>query len=343
MPVNTTNKPDYLSLDAPEFGQRVEIVDGVYWLRMPLPFLLGHINVWMLRNDDNSVSIVDTGLNTDDTQSHWRALIGNTVLREVIATHLHPDHIGSAGWLCDTYDAPLIMSRVDYLMCRVLVSDTGKTAPEEGVDFYRSAGFDEAAIERYKAMFGGFGTMVSTLPVSFRRLRDGDTLHAAGRDWRIIITGGHCPEHASLYCEAERLFISGDQILPTISSNVSVWPTEPEADPLGDWLDACERLKRELHPDTLVMPSHGKPFHGVTDRLQALLDEHHQGLAKLRTHCIEPRRVVDTFEVLFKGRISEGNLIMATGEAQAHLNYLIHRHQIESTLTDGVAWYRTVG
>ncbi|MEM8548412.1 MAG: MBL fold metallo-hydrolase, partial [Pseudomonadota bacterium] len=211
----------------------------------------------------------------------------------------------------------------------------------DGQHFYERAGFDEAALERYRTMFGGFGQAVSTMPDSYQRLQDGDIVNIGGREWRAIATSGHCPEHISLYCDEDALLISGDQILPTISSNVSVWPTEPNANPLQAWLDACHRLQTEIRPDTLVLPSHGKPFLGAHERLRALIDEHETGLAKLRTLCREPQRVVDTFGALFKGRISEGNLIMATGEAIAHLNYLVARAEMTIEQRDNVSWYQT--
>ena len=181
------------------------------------------------------------------------------------------------------------------------------------------------------------------MPQAYHRLRDGDVLDIGERAWRIVTTSGHCPEHASLYCEADGLFIAGDQLLPTISSNVSVWPTEPEADPLGAWLDSCRRLQELLDDRVLVLPSHGKPFRGAPGRLQALIDEHEDNLDALIALCRRPQRALDTFDALFKSRITDGNLIMATGEAVAHLNYLVQRGRIARDTDDsGVHWYRTV-
>lgn len=337
--------PSYMNypLDGvPAHGDTLAIADGVAWLRMPLPFMLGHINLWLLDDHDGLTSIVDTGLNTRETQEHWRRLLEGHDVSRIVVTHMHPDHVGSAGWLHEHYGAPLYMTRAEYLMCRVLVADTGQPAPRAGVAFYRAAGFDEAALERYQAAFGGFGKAVYDLPQAYHRLQDGDVLSIGAREWRIVTTSGHCPEHAALYCERDGLFIAGDQLLPTISSNVSVWPTEPEADPLSFWLDSCRHLQAELDDAVLVLPSHGKPFHGAHGRLQALIDEHEDNLDALIALCREPRRAVDTFEALFKSRITEGNLIMATGEAVAHLNYLVQRGGLTRETDDaGVHWYRT--
>ena len=181
----------------------------------------------------------------------------------MIGTHLHPDHIGLAGWFARDLGAPLWMTRTEYLLCRILVADTGRTAPDEGVAYYRRAGFDEEALERYRSAFGGFGRIVAPLPESFRRLMDGDEFEAGGRDWKVVVGAGHSPEHACLFDEADNVNeMSGDQILPRISSNVSVWPTEPDANPLDDWLRSCHRLRDVVDDETLICPAHGEPFTG---------------------------------------------------------------------------------
>ncbi|MEL7310062.1 MAG: MBL fold metallo-hydrolase [Pseudomonadota bacterium] len=331
----------YTEIDPPSPGESVRLADQLDWVRMPLPFMLGHINLWML-GDKGETTIVDTGLNGDETQTHWKRLLEDRHLNSVIVTHMHPDHVGSAGWLVEKYDAPLYMSRAEYLMCRVLVADTGKPAPEAGVEFYRRAGFDESALQRYRDKFGIFGKAVYRMPDAYRRIYGGDRFEIGDAEWRAIETSGHCPEHISLLDEKRNLFIAGDQLLPTISSNVSVWPTEPEADPLGHWLHSCRKLIDLLDDDTLVLPSHGKPFKGAPARLQALIDEHDENLQGLQALCKTPKRVVDTFELLFRSRINEGNLIMATGEARAHLNYLVDRDVMAVSRDDnGVDWFET--
>jgi glyoxylase-like metal-dependent hydrolase (beta-lactamase superfamily II) len=327
----------------PDAGGSIAILPGVRWLRMPLPFLLGHINLWLLEDADGW-TIVDTGLGTRETQQLWGEVLerqlGGGPVNRVIVTHLHPDHVGCAGWLVERCRADLWMSREEYLLCRVLVADTGKPAPAEGIEFYAAAGFPDFALERYVKSFGAFGKMVTPLPESFRRLQDGTRLTIGSREWRVMIGRGHSVEHACLFCEELNLLISGDQILPTISSNVSVYPTEPHANPLADWLESLRELRRSLPEDVLVLPAHGKPFRGAHSRLEALVQEHLDGLGALRSLCREPVRAVDTFEVLFKSDITENNLIMAAGEAVAHLNYLQYAGEIHSWLdSKGCRWY----
>jgi glyoxylase-like metal-dependent hydrolase (beta-lactamase superfamily II) len=321
------------------------VAPGILWLRMPLPFSLGHINLWLLE-DDGGWTIVDTGVDIEESREVWRNTFAGAMqgrpLRRVLVTHLHPDHVGCAGWLTGQFDVPLWMSREEYFLCRILVADTGRETPREGDKFYAAAGFEPHQMAYYHKMFGMFGKYVAELPESYTRLKDGDTLNIGGRSWEIIVGRGHSPEHACLYCRQDNILISGDQLLPTISSNVSVYPTEPGADPLDDWLTSLNILKSRIAADVLVLPAHGKPFRGAHERLDALIAEHHDGLAKLEAACIEPRRAVDVFPALFKSRISEHNLIMATGESIAHLNYLVNNQRLTVERdANGVDWYRS--
>lgn len=328
----------------PAPGETIEIAPGVLWLRMPLTFQLNHINLWLL-DDGAGWAVVDTGIGDRATQALWEQVIGKVFrgkpVTRVIVTHLHPDHVGNAGWLCERYDAPLLMTRTDYLMCRMLVTDTGKDAPEEGLQFYKAAGFPEEELKRYRTRFGGFGWGVFRLPQAYQRLQEGDRLQIGGRDWQIVIGRGHAPEHACLWSAESGLIISGDQILPRISSNVSVFPTEPDSNPLQEWLDSCARLRDLLPDETLVLPAHGLPFRNVKKRMQDLIDGHEEGMAKLLALLDEPRRAVESFPALFRSRISGGNYLMATGESIAHLNCLIARGDIvRARGADGIDTYR---
>jgi glyoxylase-like metal-dependent hydrolase (beta-lactamase superfamily II) len=323
----------------PEYGDINPVADGVDWLRMPLPFSLSHINLWILRDGDG-IAIVDTGIDSGKSRDVWRSAIADRQLTRVIVTHLHPDHVGCAGWLCNEHDVELWMSREEYLLCRILVADTGREAPQAGVKFYTAAGFSADAIQRYQEKFGMFGRVVAPLPESYRRICDRDTLTIDTSDWEIIVGKGHSPEHACLFNAEKNVLIGGDQLLPTISSNVSVHPTEPYANPLKDWLDSLAAMKQRLPEDVLVLPAHGKPFRGAHYRLDALIAEHMAGLEKLFDACQQPQRAVDVFPALFKARISDSNLIMATGESIAHLNYLLSDGALQAELdTDGVRWY----
>jgi glyoxylase-like metal-dependent hydrolase (beta-lactamase superfamily II) len=330
----------------PERGRSIEVAPGVHWVRMPLPYALNHINLWVL-DDAHGWAIVDTGVRTEDTVAAWRELFAQAPdrrpLTRVFVTHMHPDHIGMAGWLTRKFGVRLWITRLEYLSCRVTVSDTGREAPPDGIEFYRRAGWGEAAIENYRARFGNFGKHIHALPDSYRRLTDGETVRIGAHDWRVIVGHGHSPEHACLHCPELKLLISGDQVLPRISSNVSVYPIEPDADPMADWLASLAKLKREVPDDVLVLPAHNECFRGLHARLDWLARGQEVSLQRLRRTLAEPRRAVDVFPALFARSISESDvplLGMATGESLACLNHLMHRGEVQREIdAEGVAWY----
>jgi len=337
-------KLDYPFTTTPEPGEVIEVAPGVLWARMPLPFVLKWINVWLIEDGDGW-AIVDTGIGSEVTREHWRTIfskaIGDKPITRVFITHMHPDHLGLAGWLTRKFDCPLWISRLEYVTCRMLVADTGREAPEDGVRFYRAAGWDEDALDSYRVKFGGFGKAISRLPDSYRRLSDGDVIRIGARDWRVITGNGHSPEHACLWQPELKVLISGDQVLPRISSNVSVFPTEPDADPLSDWINSCAKLRAALPDDLLVLPAHNEPFYGLHARLTNLIDGHERALARVEKRiAAEPRRVVDLFGALFARQIGPDLLGMATGETLAHLNCLIARGRAQRVRgPDGVDRY----
>ncbi len=342
--------------DAPQPGEAREIAPGVMWIRMAMPFALDHINLWAIRDGDArdpgaGWAIVDTGLQTLDTVTAWRSLLASTGalagsrVTRVLVTHMHPDHIGMAGWMTRRFDCRLWMTRLEYLNCRVLAADTGREAPEDGVRFYRRAGWTDDDLENYRARFGGFGKMIHQLPDSYQRIQDGQRLQIGAHAWRVVVGNGHSPEHACFHCSDLGLLISGDQVLPKISSNVSVFPTEPEADPLGDWMASIEKIRRDVSDDVLVLPAHNEPFRGLHARLDRLTTGHVRSLDRLREALAEPKRAVDVFGTLFARSItSEPQLLgLATGEALAHFNHLVQRGEAAAEVRpDGVAWYRRV-
>lgn len=331
----------------PPHGRTLEVAPGVHWIRMPLPYALDHINLWAL-DDDPGWAVVDTGVRTERTAELWRELFHRAPdrrpLSRVFVTHMHPDHVGMAGWLTRKFGVRLWMTRVEYMACRVLVSDTGREAPPEAIAFYRRAGWQESALENYRARFGNFGKHIHPLPDAHMRLHDGQTVRIGKHDWRVVVGAGHSPEHACLYCPALKVLISGDQVLPRISSNVSVYPLEPDADPMSEWLASLTAIRRAVPDDVLVLPSHNEPFRGLHARIDWLERGQHHALQRLRRLLAEPRRAIDVFGALFARSIGPDNvplLGMATGEALACLNYLVLRGEAGVTQDDnGVAWYR---
>lgn len=339
--MNSENRLVYPCGDAPDEAGAVEVAAGVFWLRRPLPFSLAWINVWLLEDGD-AWTLVDTGLGDARTCKIWDEAI-DTVLKgrpitRIVCTHMHPDHIGCAGYLNRRYGAPLLMTQLEYVTARMLVADTGREAPREGVAFYRAAGWDDAALDTYRRRFGGFGKDVTPLPDSYVRLSEGDELRIGARVWRVVLGNGHSPDHACLWDAEGKLFISGDQILPRISSNVSVHPTEPEANPLRDWLQSCQRFSAMLPEDTLVLPAHNDPFRGVRLRLQNLLTGHRRALDRLLSRLAQPKRVVDLYGVMFARDVPRGHEALATGETLAHLHLLIGEGRAKRTMGEDGVW-----
>ena len=347
MDMSAPSKPElqYPFAAQPGPGELMPVAPGVFWIRMPLPGRLNHINLWVIEDGDGW-ALVDTGLRTEETVALWRDLFANALrgkpLRRIFVTHMHPDHVGMAGWLARKERATLWMSRLEYLTCRVMASDSGREAPPEALEFYRQAGWSETALDAYRARFGRFGSAIHALPDCFHRLDDGMEVPIGGRTWRVVMGNGHSPEHACLHCPELDLFISGDQVLPRISSNVSLHPTEPDSNPMADWLDSVAKLRREVPDSVLVLPAHNECFRGLHARLDYLGDSQRHVLDNLSRVLSEPRRAVDVFEVLFGRPIDESQISlfgMATGESLACLQYLIGRGEAVKELRDGVAWY----
>ncbi|APG63586.1 hypothetical protein LPB140_04705 [Sphingorhabdus lutea] len=333
---------------APEIGELYHLLPDIGWTRLPVPGNLRHINIWLLADEDEhgeGVAIVDTGLQLPDTIAAWEKLFAGPLkdkrVTRVIVTHFHPDHVGMAGWLCKKFGVRLWMNRTEWLMARMLTADIRNAPPEEAIGQMRLAGWDEARLENMRQKgWGNFAKAVSPLPLGHVRLFDEQLLTIGHRKWRILTGGGHTPEHSCLYDEDNKIIIAGDQILPRITSNVSMMASEPEANPLAEWLESIEKFKLRMHDDTLVLPAHGEPFHGVQQRLDYLAKGHYDRLDKLEAALKQrPHRAVDCFGILFDRDIDDSVYGLATGEAMAHLQYLEKSGRIPVKIIDNVQWF----
>lgn len=329
---------------APGSGKTHRIANGISWARIPMPGSLGHINSWLL-DDGDGVAVVDSGMLLRECSDAWKALFDDDLkdhkITRVFGTHLHPDHIGLAGWLCKRFDTEVWMTRGEWLTARMLSADVRDTFPPEALSLQRAAGWSEELLERQAAKgWSRFSRMLFPMPLSYRRIKDGDVLDFGAHRWRVVVGSGHSPEHACLWNEAEGVLVSGDQVLPRISSNVSVNISEPHADPLGEWLDSIDKLLTLLPDDLLVCPAHGEPFKGLHTRLRALRDEHHRRLDDVHAAIGQaPLRTIDCFPLLFNRTIGDEHRDLATGEAIAHLHRLMADGRARREMTDGVYWY----
>ncbi len=334
--------------DPPEAGATREIAPGVLWLRMPLPMALDHINVYLLEDDDGWW-VIDTGIAIGPTESLWEALfaggsLGDRPVKAVVSTHYHPDHSGMAGWLCERWRVPFYMTQAEYLTGLAFSRITNDHFSWTSERHYTRAGYTAEQVERVRNQFRGLGPYVKPLPTAYNRLVDGQELTIGGRRWRVVVGRGHSPEHACLYNGALNLLISGDQVIPRITSNISVTGSEPEANPLREWLNSHERFLESLPADALVLPSHNTPFYGLHERLRFLIEHHEEHLVALEEACVDrAQTAVELLPVLFDRELDDTQVGLAVGECMAHLNYLVHRGQLQRTEDrEGRYRYRSV-
>jgi len=328
---------------SPKPGSIKEVADGVYWLRMSLPFALDHINLWLLE-EEGGWTVVDTGIATQFMRDAWELVIDNHFngkpINRVIITHLHPDHIGLAGWLTERFNCELCISQMEYQLCQSVIETTSKPITDRSIKFYQSAGYNEEQLAIHKVGFGHFAKVVSPLPSSYNQLKDAECLVINDRSWEIVIGSGHSPEHVCLYCPELNILISGDQVLPRITSNISIFPMAPNDNPLENWLNSCSNLRKRLPDDILVLPSHQEPFYGLHHRLSSLIESHNVALEKLLSYLETPKMAIDCITTMFGRKIGDSEMLFAIGETLAHLNYLIQKGKVKrETSTSGVDYY----
>lgn len=330
----------HYAAEVPPFEEPVELLPGLWWLRLRLPLRLDHVNVW-LAADDPGWTIVDTGFDTPETRLAWeRALAGLLADRPVwriLATHYHPDHIGLAGWLAARTGAELWTTRTEWLLARLLSLDTSEEFTRAYETWDRRAGLPEELILERRRAGNLYRERASPPPGSYHRLVDGDRLRLAGRDFQVVVGEGHAPEMITLVTPERDLVIAADQLLPRISPVIAVSPSTPDADPLGLFLASLKRW-RDVPADALVLPSHGRPYRNLPARLDQLAQHHEERLARSLEACVDPATVYEIMPALFDLPIGPGQLGFALGETYAHLNHLLERGMVERWLGEDGAW-----
>ena len=337
------SEPEVLSYPIPEppaFGEFVEVAEGVLWLRLPLPMALDHVNIYLFDEGDHW-TVIDTGFATKKTRAMWEAVLGKLgkPVGRVIVTHHHPDHVGLAGWFQTEHGAELVTTRTAWLFARMLMLDEQAVPASETLEYWRGAGVSAAEIEkRAQERPFNFSDVVAPMPLGFKRIKEGDRIAIGGRDWTVRIGNGHAPEHATLWSDDDELVIGGDQLLPSISPNLGVYATEPDADPVAEWIESCERLAQYAHAGQLVLPGHKMPFRGLPARLRQLVGNHHGALERLLERLERPHLATECFDVLFKRKIDSGSFGLALVESMAHLNHLHHLGEVTRKRDDNGAW-----
>jgi glyoxylase-like metal-dependent hydrolase (beta-lactamase superfamily II) len=323
----------------PSAGELIEVARGVFWLRMPLPFQLNHINLWLLRDGDGW-TIVDTGFPDDAVRASWQKIIERLdgPVKRLIVTHFHPDHLGLATWLMEQTGAPLWMTSGEFLTAHAVWHEVAGHGARFMVEQFRQHGLDTDHLAKFEKRGSGYRKAVPALPEYYHRLKAGDVAMVDGKGWKILIGHGHAPEHMALYCAELDVLISGDMLLPKISTNISVFAATPDANALSWFLDSLDEMASEMPANTLVLPSHGLPFFGVQPRVAALHAHHVERLHALEISCEHaPKSAAELLDVLFQRALDTHQTMFAMGEAIAHLNYLEQAGRLSrSTGSDGV-------
>ena len=311
--------------EPPAEGEARELAEGLLWMRLPMPWRLDHVNVYALDEGDGW-TILDTGIASRHARAVWDRLLAGPLagrpVRQVVVSHHHPDHVGLAGWFVRR-GAELRMTRTAWLTTRMLVLDVQERPDPRVLEFWRAAGMAPAILAaRAAARPYNMADIVEPLPPGFRRLVEGEALRLGGRDWRVRLGQGHAPDQATFW--GEGLILAADQILARISPNISVHASEPEADPLGEWMASCRALAgaAEMMPDAVVLPGHDLPFRAAAARLRQMEANHAAALDRLEAGLAEPRAACDCFALLFRRSVGEEDYTLALGETLAHLNRL---------------------
>lgn len=342
--LRTDDQLHYLHDTPPKGAEAFEIAPGILWVRLPLPFRLNHVNVWLLR-EAGGWTIVDTGAGTEQAREIWEVLLGSVLsngpINRIVCTHGHTDHIGLAGWLVERSDgAPFSATLVEWLAAQVRLSESQLPMRPEVVRFMAAHGCDTPTIEAYRNDRRRTHALLGEMPGAIERLRDGATIVFGGRQWRIMVCGGHALEHASFWCEDDKILIAGDQVLSKISPMIGVYPNEPWADPLAEYLASLHRF-RALSEDALVLPSHGLPFRGLYTRLDQLQHHHELRLDHLARLMDGPRTAMELTHGLFPKAVAEGQGRHALAETIAHAHYLVGRGRaVRETAEDGRILFR---
>ena len=337
-----TPEIEFLTDHIPEPTEVYEITPGIQWVRMPLPFRLNHINLWLLE-DESGWTMVDTGINDDRTKEIWKSILGSVLngkpLAKLVCTHAHPDHIGLGGWIHDEYGAELVITREEWTFGR-LVSMGGYKTKKNHEDYFLKIGCDEADLPSFGDHIMSADELYCDVPLHYERMRDGSKIEMGGKSWEVIIGLGHSLEHACLYCEELNVMIAGDQVLPKITPTIMVHSNEPEANPLEDFLISNEKL-RHLPEDVTILPSHNRPFKGIHRRLDEYISHHEERLEVVLESCDQPRSGIEVSKILFPQDLDFHGKYFASGEAMAHIRYLEVKGKLSRSLgTDGVERYQ---
>lgn len=325
--------------NTPDDGLVASVMQGIRWLRMPLPFVLNHVNLWLIE-DGHGWSCIDTGVTWDKGKAIWKEVLKTHPLNRQIVTHCHPDHVGLSGWLQQQTGAPLWMTQGEYLSAQAHINQIGNCSIPAMLSLFKRHGLDDTRLAALQKRGNAMKAGCPVLPETYHQMREGDRINIGGFSWEVIIGFGHAYEHAAFYCNGLNILISGDMLLPSISTNVPVAACCPDGNPLKDFLDSLQKF-RKLPDNTLVLPSHGRPFIGIHERVD-FLERHHQDRCDLvLSLCRQPQTACGIMPRLFERDITDAHQCQfAMGEAIAHLNYLEQQSLVKPMEKNGILYYQ---
>lgn len=319
--------------EPPASGAVIEVAPGILWARLALPFRLDHVNVYFLEDDDGWY-IFDTGIANRETKAAWHTLLNGPMaglrIKGLIVTHHHPDHIGLAGWLCETLDVPMLTSRTSFLSCMTFAHSPSVLEASEYSRFYARHGMSPEIAALVSTQGHDYLRMLSLPPHTYSRLHAGQQLTIGGRRFDVLTGDGHCSEQVMLHAPEYGILLAADQVIEKITPNISVMAFEPSGDPLGDFLLSLSSLQDEVSPDVLVLSGHRLPFIGLHERCRALADHHEDRCELIAQACAStPRSANDLVPILFPRPLVPHELSFAFSETLAHLNHMVARRQLD--------------
>ncbi|MCO5072282.1 MAG: MBL fold metallo-hydrolase [Rhizobiaceae bacterium] len=327
----------------PEFGDVLEVAPGVLWLRIPLPYRLDHVNIYLLE-DAGGWMAIDAGIRTPEAIDAWEKLLSGKLsglrISRVLVTHFHPDHIGLAGRLCEKFDAPLLASQTTYMTSRVISLAPHEMGSRQYFDFYAKHGMTEEAASLVAIRGNEYLSLVGELPISFLRLLAGDQLTVGPRQFRVLSGDGHAPEQTMLYCEADGLLFAADQVMERVTPNIGVYAGDQNGDPLGHFLRSQRFLRSEISDRVLVLPGHFRPFHGLHTRCEELEHHHEERCDLIRQACSErPHSIAELMPILFPRQLDPHQTGFAMTETLAHAHRLVRRGEIAEVTRDKKSFF----
>jgi glyoxylase-like metal-dependent hydrolase (beta-lactamase superfamily II) len=317
-------------------GEVTEVAKGLLWARLPLPFRLDHVNIWLLEEEDGW-TVIDTGCATPEIMEVWERLLegpmrGKPIIR-VVATHGHVDHMGLTGSLVERFNADFMGTFAEWAWARLSHTHDVPRSSDTHHSYLVRNGFDDEEADKLVRSRRRFIDLSSPIPGWITEIRDGDKVRLGGMEWRVIVTRGHAFEHASFYNEENAILIAGDHVLPRISSVIAVYEMTPKGDPLGDYLDSFPQFDG-ISEGTLILPSHGLPYRGIHQRIAELRDHHRLRLDATAFFLSNPSTALELSRAMFPHIEGPDNIGFALGETLAHVNYLVARNIVEERLDD---------